>query len=74
LIKPDYQGHNTFNTAEILGRGIAQGVSVSYYPSNDRRIGEISEKYGFAVGCDALTNNFREFWPDISHHILNRQP
>ena len=74
LITPDYHGHNTFNTSEILGRGIAQGVSLSYYPSNDRRMGEISEKYAFAAGRDALTNIFREFWPDIYNHILHRQP
>jgi subtilisin family serine protease len=74
LITPDYHGHNTFNTSEILGRGIAQGISMSYYPSNDRKIGEISEKYGFAVGRDALTDIFREFWPDISNHIHHRHP
>lgn len=74
LITPNYQGHNTFNAAEILGRGIAQGISVAYYPSQDRNIGDLSEKYGYALGRDALTGVFREFWPDIATHVLHRHP
>ncbi|MGA7565812.1 MAG: hypothetical protein WBW53_07040, partial [Terriglobales bacterium] len=31
LITPDYHGHNGFNASEILGRGIAQGISRAYY-------------------------------------------
>ena len=74
LITPDYHGHNTFNAAEILGRGMAQGISVSYYPSQDRTIGSLAVKYGYAIGRDALTNVFREFWPDIATHVLHRHP
>src|SRR5690349_18173209 len=33
LITPDYHGHNTFNAAEVFGRGISQGISASYYPT-----------------------------------------
>jgi hypothetical protein len=74
LITPNYNGHNVFNSSEILGRGIAQGIAVSYYPSNDRTIGELSGKYAYAVGRDALTSMFREFWPDIAVHVLHRHP
>ncbi|MCC6345084.1 MAG: hypothetical protein IT166_22985 [Bryobacterales bacterium] len=74
LITPNYQGHNTFNASEILGRGIAQGISMSYYPSNSRTLGAIAMKYGYALGRDALTNVFREFWPDIATRVLHRHP
>lgn len=74
LITPNYQRRNTFNTSEILGRGIAQGISLSYYPSQDRTAEDLAEKYGYAVGRDALTNVFREFWPDIATHVLHRHP
>jgi hypothetical protein len=74
LITPDYHGHNTFNAAEVFGRGISQGISGFYYPSQDRTAGALAEKYGWAIGRDALTNVFREFWPDISSHILHRHP
>lgn len=72
LITPDYHGHNTVNASEILGRGLAQGISAAYYPSADRTAGALAMKYGFAMGRDALTNVFREFWPDISARLFHR--
>jgi len=74
LITPDYHGHNSFNASEVLGRGISQGISAAYYPSQDRTAGALAVKFGWAMGRDALTNVFREFWPDIATHILHRQP
>ncbi|HWF09477.1 MAG TPA: hypothetical protein VG297_13500 [Bryobacteraceae bacterium] len=73
LITPDYHGHNSFNASEVLGRGIAQGIGISYYPKG-QTLGDIAVKYGFAIGRDALTNTFREFWPDIATHVLHRHP
>ena len=72
LITPNYHGHNSFNASEIFGRAIAQGISTSYYPSKDRTLGGLAMKYGYALSRDALTNVFREFWPDISTHVLHR--
>ncbi len=72
LITPDYHGHNTFNASEVFGRGIAQGISATYYPSQDRTGGALAVKYGYAMARDALTNVFREFWPDIAAHLLHR--
>lgn len=74
LITPNYRGHNTINAAEILGRSMAQGISVSYYPSQSRTLGALAVKFGYAMGRDALTNVFREFWPDIATHVLHRHP
>lgn len=74
LITPDYHGHNSFNASEIFGRGIAQGISTAYYPSRDRTLGSLAVKYGYAIARDALTNVFREFWPDIATHVLHRHP
>lgn len=72
LITPNYHGHNTINASELLGRGIAQGISISYYPSSDSSAGSLAEKYGYALMRDAATNAFREFWPDISAHLFRR--
>ncbi len=74
LITPDYHGHDSFNFSEVLGRGISQGISLSYYPSSDRTGGKLARKYAFAIGRDALTNAFREFWPDIATHVLHQHP
>lgn len=72
LITPNYHGKNTFNASEVFGRGISQAISLTYYPSADQSLGPIMEKYGYAVGRDALTNVFREFWPDIDAHLIHR--
>ncbi|MGA8540280.1 MAG: hypothetical protein WB566_12330 [Terriglobales bacterium] len=74
VITPDYHGHNSFNASELLGRGIAQGISAAYYPSGSRTAGALATKYGYAIGRDMLTNVFREFWPDIATHVLHRHP
>jgi hypothetical protein len=74
LITPSYKGHDSFNASEILGRAMAQAISREYYPSNDRSIGSLAVKFGWAIGRDALTNVLREFWPDIATHVLHRHP
>jgi hypothetical protein len=74
LITPNYHGHPSFNASEVFGRAMAQAISLSYYPSHDRTGGALAVKYGWAMGRDALTNVFREFWPDIATHVLHRHP
>jgi hypothetical protein len=74
FVARDYHEHRTFNVSELLGRGMAQAVSISYYPRQDRTFEDIAEKYGYALGRDALTATFREFWPDIAVHVLHRHP
>ena len=74
LITPNYQGHNTFNASEVFGRGVAQAISIAYYPDADNTAGAIAARYGWAIGRDALTNVFRELWPDIAEHVLHRKP
>lgn len=72
LITPNYSGHSTINGAELIGRGIAQGISLTYYPTSSRTASAIAEKYGYALMRDAATNAFREFWPDIAAHVFTR--
>jgi hypothetical protein len=74
VITPDYRGHSSFNISELLGRGIAEGVSAAYYPSRVQTVGGVATKFGYAVLRDALTDAFREFWPDITVHVLHRHP
>ena len=74
FITPNYNGHNTLNISELMGRGIAQGIGTTYYPSADRSAGALAQKWAYALMRDALTNTFREFWPDIATHVLHRNP
>ena len=71
FITPNYQGKNTFNAAEILGRGASQAISLAYYPDEQGVTKDFTEKFGYAIGRDALANVFREFWPDIDKHVLH---
>ncbi|MFP5230176.1 MAG: hypothetical protein ACLGXA_21380 [Acidobacteriota bacterium] len=72
LITPNYHGKNTFNGADILGTGVAQAISLSYYPSETQTAGAFAQKFAWAVGRDSLTDVFREFWPDIDARVLHR--
>ena len=73
-VAKNYEGENVFNASEVIGRGTAQAISLSYYPSQTRTAGGFASKYAYAIGRDALTNVFREFWPDIAIHVLHRHP
>jgi hypothetical protein len=72
IITPNYHGKNGFNASEILGRGISQAISLSYYPSKTQTASGYASKYAYAIGRDAMTNVFREFWPDIDAHVIHR--
>lgn len=73
VITPDYNGKNGFNTSEILGRGISQAISLSYYPSQTQTPSGFASKYAYALSRDAITNVFREVWPDINAHIAHHR-
>ena len=70
FITPNYHGKNVFNWAEILGRGVSQAVSLTYYPSEVSSPSSYFSKFGYAVGRDALTNVFREFYPDMARVVF----
>lgn len=69
FIAPSYQGRSTLNGAELLGKGVAQGLSTFYYPDSSRNARTIGEKYALNLARDAVTNTFREFWPDIAWRL-----
>jgi hypothetical protein len=74
FITPNYHGKNTVNASELVGRAIAQEIGRTYYPSADSSAGALAQKWGYAILRDAMTNTFREFWPDIAEHVLHRNP
>ncbi len=72
FVTPNYHGKRSINFSELLGRASAQAISTTYYPSSDRTAAKMTKKLAFALGRDALTNTFREFWPDISAHLFHK--
>ena len=73
LVARDYSGRNTVNGSEMLGRGVSQAISVTYYPSADRSAAAFAARYGYALLRDAGSNVFREFRADLETHILHHR-
>lgn len=71
FVTPNVNGKNGFNTSEIVGRGVSQAISLSYYPSQTQTFSGYAEKFGYALGRDAISNVFRELWPDINARVLH---
>jgi len=67
-------GKNVFNSGEVVGAGIAAGVSNLYYPSRERTFSNTAQQWATSVGIDAFTFVFREFWPDINHALFHGAP
>jgi hypothetical protein len=71
LVTRDDAGKNVFNAGEVVGAGIAAGISNAYYPSPERTYSNTAQKWGVNVGLDALTFAFKEFWPDLDHKVFH---
>ena len=67
-------GHETFNAGEIIGAGVAAGISNLYYPSRERTFGNTIDKYGTNVGIDAASFVLREFDQDIYRKFARKHP
>ncbi len=70
-ITPTDSGNNTLNISEIAGKGAQAGLGNFYYPSSSITWTKTGQRWLAQLGRDGLTNVFREFWPDISTHILH---
>lgn len=71
-ITPNDEGKNTLNISEIVGKGAQAGIGNLYYPSNNGLSWtKTGQRWLAQLGRDGLTNVFREFWPDISTHVLH---
>jgi hypothetical protein len=64
-------GTSTFNSSEVIGAGMAAGISNLYYPSKERTFGSTAGRWATNVGIDAGTFVFKEFWPDINHAVFH---
>src|SRR5271154_2295508 len=71
LITRNDAGKEAFNSSEVFGAGAAAGISNLYYPSQERSFSNTAGQWGLDVGIDAATFVFKEFWPDINHHLFH---
>jgi hypothetical protein len=64
-------GKDTFNVSEVVGAGVAAGISNFYYPRPERTFAKTADKWSVNVGVDAASFMIREFWPDINHYLFH---
>ncbi len=62
-------GRRAFNLSEIGGNAVAAGISNAYHPRGDRTWTDTASRWGMQVMWDTLTNELKEFWPDIRRKI-----
>ena len=58
-------GGSTFNYSRVGGNLAAASLSNLYYEPSDRTVSGTMSRWGTLVIWNALTNEAREFWPDI---------
>jgi hypothetical protein len=56
------------NIAEVVGNMGVIAVTTLYYPDS-QSVSEAAERYGMALGNDAISNLLTEFWPDIKRRL-----
>jgi len=66
-------GKSRFNYSEILGNGMAAGVSDLYYPSQERTFTKTTENWGTEVAADGIANVVKEFWPDVRRRFFKQK-
>jgi len=64
-------GTRVINLSEIVGAGMAAGLSNAYYPAQERSFGNTGTQWGLDIGIDAAAFVAKEFWPDINRHLFH---
>jgi hypothetical protein len=72
LITRTDSGRETFNASEVLGSGIAAGISSTYYPTQYRTWTKIGQRWLTNALLDFGTFAAKEFWPDLNHAIFHQ--
>jgi len=62
-------GKNEFNISEILGAGMAAGISNAYHPG-PQNLGTAVNTWATQIGWDAVGYEMREFWPDLRRYMM----
>jgi len=67
-------GHNTFNTSEILASAFTASLQNAYYPERDRGFEDTMSRMVGSLSSEATSNLLREFWPDIHRIFKKHEP
>ena len=66
-------GGRTFNTPQVLGQLLQQGISTAYYPEQDRSASGVFEDWGINLAYNSAYNILKEFYPDFLRLVSRRR-
>lgn len=66
-------GHERFNYSESVGNAVAAAISNVYHVPSDRTASRNASTLGFLILYDGLSNELKEFWPDIRRKVFRKQ-
>lgn len=64
-------GDPTWNKSEIVGSVITAGLSVLYYPSSQRTLDNVAQRFGTNLAGDAFVMLLKEFSPEVNRTLGN---
>jgi hypothetical protein len=65
-------GDPTFNTPQVLGQLLQQGISTSYYPQQDRTASGVFQNWGINLAYNSAYNALKEYYPDFLRVVFHR--
>ncbi len=74
LITRTDSGNPTFNTPQVLGQLLQQGISTTYYPEQDRTVGRVFQNWGINLAYNSAYNVLKEFYPDFLRIVFHKRP
>ena len=66
-------GNTRFNYSEILGNAAAAAASNIYHAPEDRTVGRNLSTWGMLIMWDGVSNQMKEFWPDIRRKVFHKR-
>ena len=61
------------NFSEIAGNATAAVLSMAYHPAQDRTVSNVLDIWGTQLVWDGLSNELKEFWPDMHWWFLRHK-
>jgi hypothetical protein len=65
-------GNTRFNYSEVVGNAAAAALSNVYHAPEDRTVGRNIGTLGMLIMWDGLSNELKEFWPDIRRKVFRK--
>ena len=66
-------GNQRFNYSESLGNATAAAISNIYHVPSDRTASRNASTFAFLILYDGLSNELKEFWPDIRRKVFHKE-